>query len=161
MSNVSLLPDFTGVDGSIAAKEATAAPRRECRLDDFKTVLLTCCIRGTQRLNLLHIAISSFAQSMCNQAMLLLTERLGMTSGGIETFSMFTAAAKFRKKRESFGVAKLILIVDAHAQHQQPRPLTRSALDLCYLTEVLRRHTADTACRQPLLLREFACCCCP
>ena len=158
---MSLLPDFTSIDGSIAASEATAAPRRECKLDDFKTVLLTCCIRGTQRLNLLHIAISSFAQSMCNQAMLLLTERLGMTSGGMETFSMSTAAAKFRKKRESFGVAKLILIVDARAQHQQPHPLTRSALALCCFTEVSRRHIADTACRQPLLLRDFACCCCP
>jgi hypothetical protein len=39
-----------------------------------------------------------------------------MSSGGINTFSMSTAAAKFRKKRESFGVAKLILIVDARAR---------------------------------------------
>ena len=62
ISNVSLLPDFTGVDGSTAASEVTAAPMRECKLNDFTTVLLTRCIRGTQGLNLLHIAISTFAQ---------------------------------------------------------------------------------------------------
>ena len=84
-----------------------------------------------------------------------------MISGGKETFSLSTAAAKFRKKRESFGVAKLILIVDTRAQHQQPRPLIRSALALCCFTDLSRRQFADTACRQPLLLRDFACCCCP
>lgn len=61
--NVSSLPVFTGVDGSVAASEFTAAPMPECKLDDFITVLLTCCIRGTQGLSSLHIAISSFAQS--------------------------------------------------------------------------------------------------